>query len=136
MEKTVHYIFNTYKRNQILVGITAEDLENIFKKICKEKGLKLICQSVLVDHVHLLIAQKKSDRNEYIMKIIKGGSSREIFKKYPDTNRFIFRKLWERGYRADIIENEEHFKRVLAYIQGQKIKGVDKRIGIAGNRDV
>lgn len=135
MSKTFHYTFSTYNRKQILVDYIANDLPGIFKSICQEKGFVLICQNILIEHVHLLINKQNNDRNEYVMKMIKGISARKIFEKYP-SNRFEFRKLWGRGYRAYEIKNENDLKRVIKCINSQKIDGIDKRIGRIGNRDV
>jgi putative transposase len=144
MSTVVHYVFSTYKRKQILDNEIASDLGTIFKNICKKKGLILICQSILLDHVHLLIRKDSQDKNEYVMKVIKGISSYTIFKKHP-SNRFEFRKLWGRGYRAKEIKNEDQLMRTINYIDAQKSKGVDKRFiktvqfrkqKVVGSRDV
>jgi len=127
MKKIVHYTFSTYKRKHILENWIADELLRIFSNICAEKGFEIICQNILLEHVHLLLGKRMSDSNEYVMKIIKGGSARRFFKKYP-SNRYEFRKLWGRGYRAVSIKDEEHLKQVVAYIDNQKIDGMDKRI--------
>jgi putative transposase len=126
MNKIFHYTFRTYKKKQILVGKIAEGLGKIFQEICKTKGFELISFNVLVDHVHILIGKKIGDSNEYIMKMIKGISSREIFKKYPG-NRYEFGKLWGRGYYAVEVKDKEALDKTIAYIKGQKIQGIDKR---------
>ncbi|MCX5750059.1 MAG: IS200/IS605 family transposase [Candidatus Saganbacteria bacterium] len=135
MSKIVHYVFNTYKRKPILVPEIAADLEQLFTSICEERGFKLLCQNILIEHVHILIEKKETESNEYIMQMIKGVSARRIFKKY-DTNRFVFRKLWGRSYRAEAIEGESHLQRIRQYIKNQKIDGVDKRITSIGNRGI
>jgi len=126
MNKIIHYTFSTYKRRHILTNEVIGKLEGIFEDICRIKGLKLIHQSILVDHVHLLFVKNQLDRNEYVMKMIKGISSHLIFKKYP-TNRIIFRKLWSRGYRAREIKETEHLENAISYISRQKINNIDKR---------
>jgi len=126
VDKIVHYVFSTYKRKQVLVGKISQELEGIIKNICEEKGFQLICQSILTEHVHLLIRKRFLDRNEYVMKVIKGISSRLLFKKYP-SNRLEFRKLWGRGYRANEVKDDGHLKQVIEYIKGQKLNGIDKR---------
>jgi putative transposase len=135
MSKVFHYTFSTYNRKKILVDYIANDLLGIFQTICQEKGFTLVCQNILIEHVHLLINKRNNDNNEYVMKMIKGISARRIFEKYP-SNRFEFRKLWGRGYRAYEIKNEDDLKRAINYINGQKIGGMDKRISRIGNRDV
>jgi len=121
-------VFSTYKRKQALHDWIAKELTVMFEEICKEKGFNLICQSILVDHVHLLIGKNSTDRNEYVMKMIKGISSRRFFEKYP-SNRYVYRKLWGRGYRARELKGEEELREAIAYIKGQKIDGIDKRVG-------
>ncbi|NQT30185.1 MAG: IS200/IS605 family transposase [Candidatus Saganbacteria bacterium] len=127
MGKTVHYVFSTYKRKQALDDWIAEELTVMFDEICKEKGFGMICQNVLVDHVHMLIKKKSTDHNEYVMKMIKGISSHRFFEKHPG-NRCVYRKLWSRGYRAREIKGEEDLWEIIAYIKGQKIDGIDKRM--------
>jgi type II secretory pathway component GspD/PulD (secretin) len=60
------------------------------------------------------------------MKMIKGISSHLIFKKYP-SNRFVYRKLWSRGYRAFEIKDVENVNQVASYIINQKTDNIDKR---------
>jgi len=127
MNKYIHYTFSTYKRAQILVGGLVEEMKEIFVNICEEKGLIMVCQNILVDHVHMIINKKLSDRNEYIMKMIKGGSAYHLFKKYK-VNRLEFRKLWSRGYRAYELSGEDDLQRAINYVLNQKIDGVDKRV--------
>jgi putative transposase len=126
MKNIFHYTFRTYKKKQILIGEIAEDLGIMFCEICKAKGFKLISFNVLVDHVHILIKKNAVDSNEYVMKMIKGISSREIFKKYPN-NRFEFRKLWGRGYYAVEVKGQEALDKIIDYINNQKVEGIDKR---------
>jgi putative transposase len=126
MAKIFHYTFRTYKKKQVLVGEIAEDVGKIFQEVCKIKGFELISFNVLVDHVHILIRKDATDSNEYVMKMIKGISSREIFKKYPG-NRFEFRKLWGRSYHAVEVKGQEALDKTIDYMKGQKIAGVDKR---------
>ena len=143
MAKIFHYTFSTYNRQHILIDDIAEYLGLLFEEICKNKGLKLICYNILIEHVHLLIEKNDADRNEYVMKMIKGISSRRVFEKYS-SNRLKFRKLWGRGYRAFEIRNVVELNRVIGYIKGQKITGVDKRINskwkprrlVAGFREI
>ena len=94
------------------------ELSRIFLEICDEKGFELMCHNILIDHVHLLIVKQAMDSNEYVMKMIKGISSRRFFQKFP-SNRFQYRKLWGRGYRAEEIKDREHYLTVVDYISFQ-----------------
>lgn len=126
MSKIFHYTFSTYNRKHILTDEVSEKLKQLFGEIATEKGFEIICFGILLDHVHILIKKKDIDRNEYIMKMIKGISSNRIFKEFP-TNRLEIRKLWSRGYRAFEIKDEIQLKAVVEYVNNQKVGGIDKR---------
>ncbi|MFA5035537.1 MAG: IS200/IS605 family transposase [Candidatus Margulisiibacteriota bacterium] len=127
MGKYVHYVFSTYKRRQLISEEVAECLKGSFADICKEKGFRIECYGILIDHVHLLIEKQADDSNEYVMKMVKGLSAKEVLAKFP-TNRFDNRKLWGRGYRAYEIKDADSLRKVIDYIKGQKVNGEDKRL--------
>lgn len=128
-----HYIFGTYKNKSSLIDKETKDfLFNEFEVIAEEKALKIIACSILEDHVHMLIKQSNNDNTNYVMRIIKGISSRRLFQKYK-TNRLEYRKLWSRGYYARNIPEQET-PAVIAYINNQvDSKGIDKRYSRRGS---
>ena len=129
--KYYHYVFTTYKRQFILNEDIKEHLRAWFYDIAKEKKFEIVAMSILGDHIHLLVEQKINDTPEYIMKCIKGASSHRLFKFYPNTNRFAYRKLWGSSYNCREIPESE-LKTVVNYVGNQTDKmGVDKRF-IAG----
>ncbi|MFA6170626.1 MAG: IS200/IS605 family transposase [Candidatus Margulisiibacteriota bacterium] len=134
MGKYVHYVFSTYKRRQLISEDVAECLKTAFADICRGKGFRIECYDILIDHVHLLIEKQDNDSNEYVMKMVKGLSSKAVLAKFS-TNRFDNRKLWGRGYRAYEIIDSDSLRKVIDYIKGQKANGEDKRFLQLGNRD-
>jgi REP element-mobilizing transposase RayT len=131
----VHYIFSTYKRRQVLIDpVVISQLCEWFIMIAKEKKFIIIAVSILNDHVHLLIEHRADDTSKYVMKCIKGISSREFFKSYPKSPRFIFKKLWSKSYKACSVTPDK-LNRVIGYINNQKTKdGIDKRFFIEPTR--
>ncbi|MCX5726375.1 MAG: IS200/IS605 family transposase [Candidatus Saganbacteria bacterium] len=133
-----HYVFKTYNSRYVLIDKDlVNDLYEYFYKIAEEKGFKIRKVAILGDHVHLLIQQKENDNPSYIMKVTKGISAREIFKKYK-TDRLFYRKLWGRSFYAEKVEPKDLIK-VDNYIKGQFKSGEDKRfkeIIKARNREV
>ena len=122
-----HYTFGLYKRSDLLVdpGIRSF-LKEVFSKIAAEKDFKIIECEILSDHVHLLVDQSYNLSTSFVMKNIKGVSSRRLFEKY-DTNRFEIRKLWARGFFAGKIGSFEK-DAVVKYIRTQRTPdGSDKR---------
>lgn len=95
--KIFHYTFCTYKKKRVLVGEIAEDVGKIFQEICRTKGFELLSFNVLVDHVHILIRKKASDSNEYVMKMIKGISSRKCLRSTLATGMSL------ENYGAEVI---------------------------------
>lgn len=122
-----HYTFRTYKGKSCLLDKDfKEKLGFEFQQIAKDKCFGLLAYSVLEDHVHLLIRQSQVDSTNYVMRVFKGISSRHFFQKYP-SNRFIYRKLWGRGYFARKL-SEVEIPKVIEYINGQiSPNGYDKR---------
>ena len=73
-----------------------------------------------------MVKYDSKHRVDYIIRMLKGISSRDFFKTYH-TNRFVFRKLWARGYFTREIKTEE-LEKVINYIENQIDKdGFDKR---------
>jgi len=126
-----HYVFRTYKGKSVLKAKEfVEYLKEVFNKISLDKGFPVLVIEILEDHAHLIIEQTKNDSTDYIMRIFKGGSARRFFQEYP-SNRFEQRKLWGRGYYAEIIE-ESRLPGLVSYIKDQKNNdGMDKRYGTA-----
>jgi putative transposase len=127
MDKYYHYTFRTYKGKSCLFDRDFKDkLASEFKQIAKDKGFELIEQSVLEDHVHLLVKQGLADSTQYVMRMFKGISARHFFQEYP-ANRYEYRKLWGRGYHYCKL-TEEELPKVIEYIKGQiSPNGYDKR---------
>ena len=125
-----HYVFTTYKRKSILTDPEiVQFLYATFSNIAAQKGFSIITCKILEDHVHCLIGFDLRHRHDYVIRMIKGISSREFFKAYT-TNRLIFRKLWGRGYYGEKIDKNK-LTAVINYINSQVDEsGYDKRYNI------
>lgn len=128
-DKTVynHYVFRTYKGESSLIDKESiQFLYESFEKIATVKGFQLITCKILADHVHCLIGFNEKHRPDYVIKMMKGISSRYFFEKFR-TNRFVYRKLWGRSYFCEEL-NENNIQTVINYINNQSDeKGFDKR---------
>ena len=123
-----HFVFRTYKGYRALSDReSVESLYEFIGQVCKDKGFELVECKILRDHVHCLIGFDSNHRPDYVIRMIKGISSRRFFQKY-NTNRFVYRKLWGRSYFAEKID-DKGIPNVIRYIKEQTdIYGVDKRI--------
>ncbi len=121
-----HFVFRTYKSKPVLIDkVAVRFLYDSFKEISISKGFCIISCHIVSDHVHLLIEFERSHRIDYVMRVIKGISSKRFFERF-NTNRYEYRKLWGRSYYAEEIE-QNNILAISRYIKQQSINGLDKR---------
>ena len=127
-KKLQHYTFNTYKNKSVLTDSeVVAFLNNTFNEIAAAKGFDILAFKILEDHVHCLIKYDSKHRIDYVIRMLKGISSRKFFKKYR-TNRLVFRKLWARSYFAREVTTKEDADKTIRYIKSQiDSTGFDKR---------
>ena len=89
-----HMVFSPKYRGKILVGDVALALDGIIRKTCKDLGIEIIDMAVNVDHVHLFMKYPPKYSVSYIVKRIKGWSSRELRKAFPHLNKWCSKSLW------------------------------------------
>ena len=105
-------------------------LIHAYVKSLEPKYFKLICISVMPNHVHLLI--KQNQILEIIMQTLKGGLSFKINKQLKNKGT-----LWDSNYFDKVIRNEKHFQLTYNYIKNNaakaNLKNADERFyGIYG----
>jgi putative transposase len=88
-----HTVFSPKYRGKILVGDVALALDGIIQKTCKDLNVEIIDMAVNVDHVHLFVKYPKYSVS-YIVKRIKGISSRELHKAFPHLKEWCAKGLW------------------------------------------
>ena len=108
-----------------------EFLYRTFHAIAEEKGFEITACKILEEHVHCLIGFDSIHRPNYIIRIMKGASSREFFKTFQ-TNRFIYRKLWARGYYGEQISNDNLNSKIKYINDNIDETGFDKRYKVSG----
>jgi len=121
-----HFVFRTYKGKPILIDpVVVEFLHKTFREISIAKEFRIIKSKILADHVHCLMEFDVNHRVDYVVRMIKGISSRRFFEEF-NTNRYVSRKLWRRSYFAEIVK-PQHLDIVSRYIEQQMRMGIDKR---------
>ncbi len=116
-----HYVFGTRERKPVFGCHELEDdLHNFIVDIATEKGFDIDIFAIMPAHVHLLIRRRLSDSQGYIMKSIKGISSRRIFQSEPSLKFDMgANRLWSRGYYVEAIP-PERLEAIRQYIRDQK----------------
>lgn len=71
------------------------------RKMAVRHNIKIHVLSVMPDHIHLLATLPKGKDDEWVMRILKGGSSYIFFRAHPKARlRYPKRHLWSRGGSA------------------------------------
>lgn len=94
-----HFVWSTKYRRKVLTGKIAEDLKELHEIIAKEKGVTLVTQEVMPDHVHLFITMHPKFAPANIVKIFKGITAKKLFETHPEIkNRLSNGHLWNPSY--------------------------------------
>lgn len=77
--------------------------EEAFDVVCKQHDIEIFTKEVMEDHVHLFVDCPPYCGIRQLIRILKGGTSLYIRKKYPTLKRY--RHLWSSGYMYRSISN-------------------------------
>jgi putative transposase len=82
-----------------LIDKIADDLKELHEKIAKDKGVTLVTQEVMPDHVHLFITMHPKFSPADIVKIFKGITAKKLFEMHPELKRKLWNgHLWNPSY--------------------------------------
>jgi len=74
-----------------------EQLEMILNSIADRHGFQIHEMSAEEDHVHIFLENRPSQSISQIIQYLKGGSSRELRKVFPELKGFHENRLWSGG---------------------------------------
>lgn len=117
-----HFVWPTKYRREVLTGKIAEDLKILHEKIAKEKGVTLVTQEIMPDHVHLFITMHPKFAPADIVKIFKGITAKKLFELHPEIKNKLWNgHLWNPSYYLGTCGDTT--KDVIRmYIETQKVK--------------
>ena len=94
-----HIVYSTKYRKKVLIGEIAEELKKVNEEIATNNDIELHEQEVMPDHVHLFVSAHPKYSPSKIVKILKGGSARKLFLKYPELRNKLWKgHLWNPSY--------------------------------------
>ena len=113
-----HIVFIPKYRKKQLYGRLREDVRDVIKTLCQNKGVEIVEGAVCVDHVHLCVCIPPKMSVSSFMGYLKGKSTLMIYDKHPELQSKWSKGFWERGYYVATVGNltEEAIKK---YIQEQ-----------------
>lgn len=113
-----HIIFCPKYRRKVLKG----DIERRFKEIvlvvAQENEWEIATMEVMPDHVHMFIKAKPTDNPQNIVARIKGRSSHDLRKEFPELKTRL-PSLWTRSYYCESIGSISAAA-ITKYIEEQK----------------
>ncbi|KGP78543.1 MULTISPECIES: IS200/IS605 family transposase [unclassified Paenibacillus] len=114
-----HIVFTPKYRRKEIYNQVRKDLIEIFKRLCKYKGVEIIEGHMMPDHVHMLVAIPPKIAVSTFMGYLKGKSSLMIFEKHAQLKyKYGNRKFWAEGYYVSTVGlNEATVKK---YIREQE----------------
>jgi putative transposase len=117
-----HFVWSTKYRRNVLVDKIADDLKHLHEKIAKEKGVILVTQEVMPDHVHLFITMHPKFSPANIVKIFKGITAKKLFEMHPEIRNKLWNDhLWNPSYYVGTCGDTTKDV-VKMYIETQKVK--------------
>jgi putative transposase len=94
-----HFVWSTKYRRKVLVGSVAEDLHWLHELIAEQKGIEMVNQEIMPDHVHLFVTAHPIFAPANIFKIFKGITAKKLFEKHPELRNQLWNgHLWNPSY--------------------------------------
>ena len=120
-----HVVFTPKYRRKIIYAQYRESLIEIFKRLCRFKGVEIIEGHMMLDHVHLLLSIPPRIAVSDFMGYLKGKSALMMFDKHANLKYKVGnRHFWAEGYYVSTVGlNEATIKK---YIQEQEKKDILK----------
>ena len=95
-----------------------KDIGEILRKLCEQKGVKIIEAEACKDHIHLLVSIPPYLSVAQFMGYLKGKSTLMIFDRHANLKyKYGNRHFWCRGYYVDTVGRNK--KVIEKYIQNQ-----------------
>lgn len=92
-----HVVFCPKYRRNVLTSPIDERLKTIILEIIEKWGQEFIEMEVMPEHVHLLVGCDPQFGIHRLVKYIKGASSHQLRKEFPDLKRRL-PSLWTNSY--------------------------------------
>ncbi len=97
-----HIIFCPKYRRRVLVDDVERRFKEIALEVAHENDWEIATMELMPDHVHIFIKAKPTDSPQNIVARIKGRSSHDLRKEFPELKTRL-PTLWTRSYYCESI---------------------------------
>lgn len=113
-----HIVFAPKYRRLLIYGKLKKEIGEIFRMLCKRKGVEILEAEACPDHIHMLISIPPKMSVAGAIGYIKGKSTLLIFDRHADMKyKYGQRQFWCRGYYVDTVG--KNTKAIQEYIANQ-----------------
>ena len=113
-----HVVLTPKFRRRVIYREIRQDIGQILRKLCAEKGVEIIEAEACPDHIHMLQSIPPKYSVAQIMGYLKGKSSLMIFDRHANLKyKYGNRHFWCRGYFVDTVGRNK--KKIREYIRHQ-----------------
>ena len=113
-----HVVFAPKYRRMVIYNKIKVDIGKILRKLCDQKGVKIIEAEACPDHIHMLLSIPPKYSVAEIMGYLKGKSSLMIFDRHANLKyKYGNRHFRCRGYHVDTVGKNK--KKIAEYIRNQ-----------------
>ena len=117
-----HFVWSTRYRKKVLIGDVSTDLHMLHELIAEQKGMTLITQEIMPDHVQLFVTAHPKFSPANIVKIFKGITAKKLFELHPEIKSKLWDEhLWNPSYYVGTCGDTTKDV-VQMYIETQKVK--------------
>ena len=115
-----HVVCPIKYRKQVLSEVRASELKKICQEISERYEIEFLEIGADVDHVHFLIKSVPILSISKVVKIIKGITSREMYKRDPSLKAELWGgNFWTSGYYANTVGRYGNMEMLKKYVEQQ-----------------
>ena len=105
-----------------------EEIDRTLKEICLELEERYEIYFIEIgsdkDHMHFLVQTVPSYSPSEVVKVIKGITGREIFKRCPEVKEYLWKgQFWTDGYFLSTIGKHTNERAITEYVKNQGEQG-------------
>ena len=99
-----HIVFTPKYRRKVIYYQLRADIQKIIKDLCKWKGIEIIEEHMMSDHIHLLLSIPPKYSVSQVKGYLKGKSAMMIFERHANLKyKFGNRHFWAEGYYVNTV---------------------------------
>ena len=113
-----HVVFIPKYRRKTLYGRLRRKAGGILRDLCTQKGVELLEDHAMADHVHLLLSVPPKYSVAHVIGFLKGKSAVRIHREILNERRMTGLHFWAIGYCVSTVGLDE--ERVRRYVRDQE----------------